>query len=303
MKPKVLVTGATGFLGTHACRALARSGFEIHAVARQGPPAFPDDMVFHSLDLLAGEDPRHLLETVRPSHLLHLAWNAQPGRFWSAPDNLDWVGASLRLYRAFAAAGGRRAVFAGSCAEYDWACSPFSEYSTPRDPSTLYGSCKDAVRRVIEKAAVQDGVSFAWGRIFWLYGPLEPRGRLVSDLFSGLIEGREVMCTDGFQLRDFLHVEDAAQAFACLIASEAQGPINIGSGSPVSVREVASQIAQIIGRHDLVRFGALPTVPGEPAELISDISILKGTLGFMPRYTLVDGLENTAAWWRELLAQ
>ena len=62
MKPKVLVTGATGFLGTHACRALARSGFEIHAVARQGPPAFPDDMVFHSLDLLAGEDPRHLLE-------------------------------------------------------------------------------------------------------------------------------------------------------------------------------------------------------------------------------------------------
>lgn len=114
MTGRVLVTGATGFVGRHAVPALLARGFEVHGVGRGVGPNQ------HAADLLAAEDRRALIARVRPSHLLHLAWDAEPGRYWTSEANLDWVAASLDLARLFAAAGGRRFVGIGTCAEYAW---------------------------------------------------------------------------------------------------------------------------------------------------------------------------------------
>ena len=296
--PRVLITGAGGFIGWYATRALAQAGFDVHASALVRPDDFHPGITFHPYDLLAVGSAEDLIAAAKPSHLLHLAWNAQPGAFWKAPDNLDWVGASLRLYRAFVAAGGKRIVVAGSCAEYDWSHALLSEHTTPLNPHTLYGTCKHALHTMVGAAAKIDGVSLAWGRVFWLYGPREQPGRLVSDLARKLLDGCEAQCTEGSQRRDFMHVEDVARAFVQLLASDTEGPVNIASGTATPVAEVVSRVAGLTGRGDLVRMGALHSVPDDPPELVADVTTLHDVLGFRPRFSLQDGLEDTVTWLR-----
>src|SRR5882672_1848487 len=115
-----LLTGASGFVGRPALTALMARGFRVHAVSRLIPSEIPAGVAWHKTDLLDLAQRRSLMEKVRPSHLLHLAWYVEHGRFWTAPENDEWVAASLDLMRLFTEEGGRRIVFTGSCAEYDW---------------------------------------------------------------------------------------------------------------------------------------------------------------------------------------
>jgi nucleoside-diphosphate-sugar epimerase len=289
---RVLVTGASGFIGRHSLPFLVERGFEVHAVARGALPA-RDGVIAHHCDLLDAHAAAALVESVRPSHLLHFAWYAVPGKFWTAPENRDWAAATLALIRAFAAAGGRRAVCAGSCAEYDWSHATLSEATTPLAPSTLYGTAKNETRAGLESAAAALGLGWAWGRIFWLYGPHEAPGRLVSDVVTGLLAGRRVPVSAGTQQRDFLHVEDVACAFAALTDGDGTGAVNIGSGAPVAVRTVVETIGALIGRGDLIDFGAVPMRAGEPACLVADPTRQRAMIDATPRYNLRNGLQQT----------
>ncbi|HEX8691513.1 MAG TPA: NAD(P)-dependent oxidoreductase, partial [Longimicrobium sp.] len=272
------------------------------AAARRAPAAPAADVRWHAADLLLPGEPERLVARVRPERLLHLAWSVEPGAFWRAPENLDWVGASLALARAFAERGGRRAVFAGTCAEYEWSGGRCRERETPLVPATLYGAAKKAVHEVVEVYAREAGVSAAWGRIFLLYGPHEPPGRLVSSVARALLLGEPAPCSRGGQLRDFLHVADVAGAFAALLESGVEGPVNVASGEAVPVGEVVARLAEAAGRPELVRWGELPERPGDPALLAADVARLRGEVGWAPRYTLARGLEETVAWWRSELA-
>jgi nucleoside-diphosphate-sugar epimerase len=286
---RVLVTGAGGFVGRQAVPLLRNRGFDVHAFNHA------------QADLLAPGVPAALIERVRPTHLLHLAWNATPGRFWTAPDNLDWVAASLALFRAFASTGGERAVGTGTCAEYDWSYSELDEAATPCVPSTLYGIAKDSLRRLLE--ASPDGVRLAWGRVFFLYGPHEAPTRLVPDVVNSLLAGREALCGEGFVERDFMHVADAAAALVALLECDVVGPVNIASGLCLPVRDVIQKIALQIGRPELVRLGARPTPITEPPRLAAAIHRLARDVGFGPLRTLDEGLAETIAWWNATRSQ
>jgi nucleoside-diphosphate-sugar epimerase len=247
---------------------------------------------------MVDRDVATLVQRIQPSHLLHLAWYAVPGAFWTAPDNLDWVAASLRLLRQFSAAGGHRAVFAGSCAEYDWTHEVLCEAITPLHPRTLYGKAKNALRTLVEAAAPDLGVSAAWGRIFLLYGPHEPPHRLMSDIAAALLRGEHAQCSHGRQERDFLHVADVAAAMVALLDSDVAGPVNIASGVCRPVRDLVEQVAQLFGRPDLPRFGERPLAPDEPERLVADVTILHKRVGFSPRFGFEDGLADTVEWWK-----
>src|SRR5437588_3229964 len=115
---KVLVTGATGFVGRFVLERLRTSGAEVHACARRaGARGLAQ---WHEADLLTAGAPRALIDAVRPTHLLHLAWYSEPGTFWTSRENLRWLSTTIELLEAFADAGGQRFVGTGTCAEYDW---------------------------------------------------------------------------------------------------------------------------------------------------------------------------------------
>ncbi len=100
-----------------------------------------------------------------------------------------------------------------------------------------------------------------------------------------------------------MHVQDVADAFVSLLESDVTGPVNIGSGQPVTLREVIYQIAHGIGRSDLVRLGALPMSPSDPPLLCADVRRLSSEVGWAPAYDLDHGLGDTVRWWRDELSR
>lgn len=293
---KVLVTGASGFIGRHAIPFLKEREFEVHGVSRKKSDV--EDVVFHECDLLNDAETQKLISEIKPSHLLHFAWYVTPGKFWNAPENLTWVTASIRLFEHFSENGGKRAVFAGTCAEYDWRHDVLSEEKTPLLPKTPYGMAKNSLREMIQKASKQVGISSAWGRIFFLYGPHEARKRLVSELINKLMENQPAPCTHGKQERDFMHVADVARAFVETLESSYEGAVNIASGEITTIKEVAEKIGEIIGKPELIQLGAYPTPENDPPRMAADTKILNKKIGFTPTYSLQSGLEETIEWWK-----
>lgn len=295
---RVLVTGANGFIGRCALPLLQAAGYEIHAVS-SAVRAVDPSVTWHRVDLLEPDAAATLIAHVRPSHLLHLAWDTRPGIYWTSPDNFRWVRASLELLEAFKGVDGERVVMAGSCAEYDWRYGWCSERVTPLQPSTPYGQCKHALQALLAAYCGMAGLSWAWGRIFFLYGPREHPLRLVSSVIMALLREQPAPCSSGLQMRDFLHVADVAAAFVALLESNVQGAVNVASGTPVSIREVVTQIAVALGRVDLLRLGARPVAASEPPLLAADVRRLVDEVKWRPQYDLGSGLASTIAWWRD----
>lgn len=296
---RVLVTGARGFIGRHCLPLLAALGYEIHALSRAPvpTPSAEERLTWHVLDVLSGDGAAALLHLVRPTHLLHLAWTAVPGKFWTDPDNARWAAESERLVHAFAAAGGKHLVVAGSCAEYDWGFARCVEDETPISPATPYGVAKHSLHESLVPLTTASGLSLCWGRIFWLYGPHEHPLRFASSAALAMLAGQPFECRNPDQVRDFLHVEDAARAFVSLLDSESAGAFNIASGEGVTLRSLVSEIAHHVGRPDLVRLAERP--PDPPRELVGSAERLRG-IGWRPSYDIRSGLAQTVQWWRML---
>ena len=300
---RVLVTGGSGFIGRGSLAPLMTAGFEVHAVTARGRDgdALPAVRWEHA-DLLSAGAAETLIRRVKPTHLLHLAWYAEPGAFWESAENLRWVEASLRLLRAFAEHGGQRAVLAGSCAEYAWGDQVHCiERETPCRPATLYGASKHALRLVAERHAANVELSLAWGRVFFVFGPREHPSRLGGSVARSLVLGQPAPLSHGEQVRDFLYSEDLADAFVALLRSEVEGPVNLASGTPVRVRELAEALASAAHRLDLLRFGELPAPSGEPAVLSACVDRLRDEVGWAPKATLEQRAADTIAWWRSEL--
>lgn len=277
--PRVLVTGATGLIGRHLAGPLTRRGFDVVTLSRSGGAL--------TGDLLA--DPEGVAERAGATHLVHLAWHDAPTARMTAPENLDWAAASLRLLRAFAVRGGRRAVMVGSCAEYDWTGAGRLTEDAPLRPATPYGAAKAGTGTVALGLAQSLGLSLVWARPFFIYGPGEPKGRLFGDILKGLAAGETVDCTDGLQRRDFLHAADVAGALAHLLASNIEGPVNVGSGRAVEVREMILTLARALGRENLIRLGARPRPLGDPPLIEAVVTRLAST-GFRAQYDIESGI-------------
>jgi nucleoside-diphosphate-sugar epimerase len=298
---RVLLTGASGFIGRHALAPLLAKGYEVHTVSSR--PVAGDMVHHHAMDLLDEPAVARLLAEVKPTHLLHFAWYVEAGKFWTSPQNIRWLEASLALLRHFREQGGTRAVMAGTCAEYDWNHGFCSEAVTPLRPATAYGTCKDALREALCAVSAGEGLSAAWGRIFFLYGPGEHPARLVPSVMRSLAHGETARCTHGRQVRDFLHSADVASAFVALLDSAVEGPVNIASGVPVTLREVVLAAAACFDAQDRVEFGALATPEAEPPLLVADVRRLTAEVGWRPSIGLADGMKQVARAWREEVAR
>ena len=298
----VLVTGASGLIGRHALGALSRRGYSVHALSRAPAPSNETVYVqWHRADLMDRSEIRRVMASVRPQALLHLAWTTKHGEFWESRDNLNWTAASLDLLRSFADHGGSRFVGAGTCAEYQWDVGRCDEETTPLRPSSLYGSSKKAFSESLGAYARGGGPSWAWGRVFFLFGPGEDENRLVPYLIRNGLKGLPAVCRFGQLRRDFLFAEDVADAFAALLASEVTGAVNIASGEAIELRRLAETIARCCGDGGTIE--VREDIPGanEPLEIGADIRRLREEMQWVPAHTLEQALGRTVEWWRAKL--
>lgn len=289
MTKRILVTGGSGFVGRHAIPLLRELGYEVHAPSHV------------EMDVLDRASVTRVVRELRPTHVLHLAWIATPGVYQESPENEAWKDCSMHLFRTAIERGARRIVGVGSCFEYVWPETPCIEDATPTDDaSTFYGRCKNECRKDLLALAEERGVSAAWGRIFYLYGPGEPEKKLVSSVILSLLRGETAECTHGRQVRDFLYVRDVAGAFASLLQSDVGGAVNVASGEPVTLKDLLTTAARIIGAEDRLAFGAREAPAHEPPVIAADIAKLRST-GWTRRYAHEQGLRETIEWWKARL--
>jgi nucleoside-diphosphate-sugar epimerase len=287
---KVLVTGAGGFIGRPVVARLLANGHRVVAIDRDPSrlAKATEGLTTVTVDIGDAAAATTVWERHAPDAMIHLAWYADPTDYLVSHENLAALATTTCLVGVAVRAGCRKLVLAGSCVEY----APQGRLLTEQDPTeprTLYGACKHAAWLVSCSLASSAGAELAWGRIFHLHGPDENPRRLIPWVAGELRAGRPVDLTDGTQVRDHLHVDDAAAGIVSLLAPGASGIYNVCSGEPVTLRTVLETVGRLVGRGELLNFGARPHRPGEIMFLAGDSTRLRG-LGWAPRFDLETGL-------------
>ena len=289
---KVLLTGASGYLGRHVLKALHMQGIETVSVqhtATVGPQAGET----LSADLLSPDGALELVTRAKATHLLHLAWYVEQGKYWNSPQNFEWVQASIRLVDAFCRQGGRHVVVAGTCAEYDWNYGFMREGITPYNPNTAYGICKNATRQLLQSLCDLHDTRLAWGHVFFPFGMDEAFGRLIPSLIQVFREQIPAFGVNAESVRGMLPVTDAAEAFAQLLKHpQARGTYNICSGIPTRIEEIVTLLAMECNA-DPATVLKLPSARlGDPAMLLGDNQRLR-SLGWRMQGSLQQCIKDT----------
>jgi nucleoside-diphosphate-sugar epimerase len=256
----VLLTGATGFVGRQVLRALDELDCRIRLVVRDGTQdrlqrTAAIEQVVSSPDIFA-ESTAWWTDVCRNvDTVIHVAWYAEPGQYLQSPKNQQCLIGTMRLAQGSVKAKVRRFVGIGTCFEYDLSAGYLS-VATALKPSTPYARAKADAFTALSTLLPENGIEFAWCRLFYLFGEGEDSRRLVPYLHVRLQAGKPAELSSGTQIRDFLDVREAGRMIAEAALGSVQGPVNICSGKPITVREIAENVADQYGRRDLLRFGA-----------------------------------------------
>lgn len=292
--PEILVTGGTGYIGQRVLSGMVERGWRPHAIVRDSRKLshLQKSVDLHHCDLFGTDRVRSVIRELQPKVLLHLAWTTEHGKFWSCDSNLSWLSSTAEMLRAFAEHGGERYVGAGTCAEYSWSKGGCLREDAPRVPHTLYGTCKNAAFQVASEFCRLNQIQHAWGRVFFLYGPGEDHRRLIPSIATPLLKGSTAACHSSNFIRDFMHVDDVADAFVTLVDSRIEGPVNIGSGIATSLGSVAEEIAELVGAANRIELGRREPSANDPLVLVADTTRLQSELNWRPRISLSAGLRQ-----------
>lgn len=256
----VLITGANGFVGRQIIRSLDAEGINLIPAVREGKENTVSNFknvkkIITSKDLFAEDESWWQEQCKDVDIVIHAAWYVETGKYQDSSRNIDCLIGSLKLAKGAAKAGVSRFLGLGTCAEYDQSQGVLT-VNTPLKPLTIYAAAKANLFTTLSLWLPRENVSFAWIRLFYLYGEGEDKKRLVPYVRSKILQGDFVDLTSGKQVRDFMDVTEVGKKIAGISLTNQIGPINLCSGTPITVRQFVEKIAAEYGRKDLLRFGA-----------------------------------------------
>lgn len=281
---RLLVTGATGFIGRACVRAALGRGHVVAALGHRTPAQSLAGPIVWIEGGLAEPD-WSAIESFAPESCLHTAWVTTPGEYLASPLNHAFQEWSLAFLQGLAARGLHHAIVLGTCLEYAPQRAPMREEVSPLGPASPYARSKDALRRALE----QLDLAMGWARLFFPYGPGEDPRRLATSILGRISRNEEILLKTPDSVRDYIFIEDVAEALLLTLERRWRGTINIGTGTGVSVREIALSIAEIIGV--LARINVPDLVPDPYDCLVADVTRLRA-LGWQPRTSLAEGLRS-----------
>ena len=241
---RVLVTGATGFVGRHVVNALLAHGHSIVAIARdlkraQEMPWF-DRVEFIQCDLHESFQPLLQPECL-PDAIVHLSWPGLPNYrdFFHISKNLP---ADLAFLEAAVKSGVPHMLVAGTCLEYGMQYGPLTE-AMETTPTTPYGFAKDSLRKALQLLQRERPFTLQWMRLFYMYGEGQNKNSLLAQLDRAIDEGQpDFNMSAGDQLRDYLPIQEVAENFVFALENpQTEGVINCCNGSPISVFDLVEQ--------------------------------------------------------------
>ena len=257
---RVLLTGATGFVGAQVLKSLQNKSVSIRAISRQKEFSFSQykniTEVVNTNNFFTESSEWYESICKDIDIIIHLAWYAEPGKYLESPLNLVCLSGTLDFAHSAAKSGVKKFVGIGTCFEYDLTKSDPLEIDSPLNPLFLYSTSKVAAFLSLSKYFENEGIDFLWNRIFYLYGEGEDDRRLIALLRNKLSSGNSIDLTSGDHVRDFLDVETAGSLIAESALGLNIGPFNVCSGKGQSIRQLAEKIADKYGRRDLLNFGA-----------------------------------------------
>lgn len=296
----IAVTGATGFLGRAFVNAALDAGHDIRALVRSASDA-P-----HGVTAMEGALPGSIPDSFFEGAdvVVHLAACGVQSRDrdWARATQVNVEG-SVAVVRQAAAANVRRVVLAGTCLEYEGFgklpgsptdSTSFCTESSSTETSDAYGATKAAGGLAARSAAREAGLEWWYLRLASIYGDGDDAAKLVPSALAAAREGSAFETSPGQQVREWLHVDDAADAVleTCTTAPPGRGAIiNVGTGIGVPLSAVVQSVFALTGADtSLVRLGARPYRAGEPHRLVMDPNRAFGLLRWRPTLSLMDGL-------------
>jgi UDP-glucose 4-epimerase len=308
---RVLVTGATGFIGSHLSRRLVDGGAQVHALTSTVSSVYPvrlvgirDRITLHGGNLNDSGAMASVVEHANPEIVFHLGAYTHVGKSWDRVDECIQtnIHGTVNLLQALARTDYERFVYTSTSEVYGDVEVPFREDAVVR-PLSPYSVSKYAGEhfcRMLERGRKWPIVVV---RPFNAYGPAQSPDRVIPEIIVKALRGERLAMTDGLQTREFNYVGDLVEGF--LLAATVDGiegeVFNIGGGEEVSMRNLAETVLGLMGNPIIPEFGALANRPTEIWSMRSDVSKARDRLGLAPARPLSDGLEETIAWYsREL---
>jgi nucleoside-diphosphate-sugar epimerase len=297
---RVLLTGASGFIGAAIAHELVRLGHAVSVVLRNPDRAKRLKDILPKLDVQVGDlnNPtfiENIFSQNKFDAVIHSAWRGVSGAERNDPSQMKNVDVATALLESAARHSCRRFIGVGSQAEYGVMNEKISE-NDPTQPTTQYGMAKLETQKRIAKLAAQHGVNYAWLRIFSTYGPDDHDYWLIPYLMKTLQAGQSPDLTPCEQLWDYLYVDDAARAFAVVLESpNAHGIYNLGSGEAVPLKDIVTMLKDLMNPAIEIGFGRTPYRPDQVMHLEADIARLTRDTGWKPEIPLQEGLSRTVA--------
>ncbi len=277
---RILITGGTGFLGRALVSKAIDAGHEVLVLSRHDHNVSAGGWV-----AAGGMDkvPWNEIENFRPESCIHCAWITTPGEYLESAENDRLCGLSLEFAQGLIERGTKKFVGVGTCLEYEAAATALDEEAAPVGSPTRYAASKIRLRMGLGEIFR----NLAWMRIFYAYGPGAHPDRLIGTFMKKAASGGRLFLQRPDDIVDYIHVDDIARALLLAATSGMAGTFNIGSGEPLSLRDLADKIEELSGRRGVFEFGE----QGDSVSRYADISRLRG-FGWEPKYSLPEGLRT-----------